>query len=473
MRRFAAVFMVAAVFGGVAWLATAPWDSLAVSRVLHVPGDGTLQDVVNGAQPGNVIQVTAGNYGGPLLISGKSDLEINGHGSTILSGGALEVLVVENSQRITIRNFVLSDGVAYGALVRGTCDQVRIEDCRFTDDGTAGVGILSPATRTWIEKCDFHTLSRDGVRAYSGSSGVVVLKNEMEAIGGIAVSLGYEGGGSGVPDSTIAGNKIASVGNHGIVFAGAGTVVSDNRIEGIVNGNGIAVDNSTATSSATVSGNRISAVGGDGIVLRGNNHLAEKNRIERTGGRGMAITDGTSNTLVGNTVFEPTGPGFVVFGSLHELTGNKVKLVGRQRLRGQRQRPRPDEEQGPGHRGERLLRDRHRLLVRAELRLRHRRLAPLGPLGHGRELVHQEPPAEGEVRSVARVSPVLPAARSLCQNSGPGLLYVEVFAWRANFGASRRRRRPPPIRRRGGGGRVSRPMRGRARLPRQQDSARA
>jgi len=37
----------------------------------------------------------------------------------------------------------------------------------------------------------------------------------------------------------------------------------------------------------------------------------------------------------------------------------------------------------------------------------------------------------------------------------------------------KRRRRPPPIRRRGGGGRVSRPVRGRARLPRRQASARA
>jgi hypothetical protein len=84
--------------------------------VLNVPSRfPTIQQAINAASKGDVIQIAAGTYNETLTVDGKSlTLAGNGSGSTIISGatkeGTVSVITIDHSSEVTIKNLAVQNG---------------------------------------------------------------------------------------------------------------------------------------------------------------------------------------------------------------------------------------------------------------------------------------------------------------------------------------------------------------------------
>jgi hypothetical protein len=299
-------------------------EAEAANTRIRVPQDQpTLQAAIDAAGPGFTISLTPGTYSENVVIAGKTDLRIDGRGS-VLNGGGATALEILDSTMVSLKRLVLSNGTPYALLIRGTSADITISKCEFADAATAGVLVDNPVARVTIEKCEFVGLPGHGIRANPGATELRVVGNEFLDVAGIGIALAYEGGGIGVPNSVIEKNHLASIGQHGVVFGGDGTMVSKNRIEGVTNGWGIAVDDSTSTLGAVIERNRVSGAGGGGIRCLWTGATVTKNRVEDIEWVGL-LAGGADHLLLGNYVSDARTAGIRLTGTGSTAERNKVR----------------------------------------------------------------------------------------------------------------------------------------------------
>ena len=82
-----------------------------------VPADQpTIQQSVDVAQPGDVIDVAGGNYDEAVVIDGKSHLRISGKGNPSVDGSVVNTpFMIQSSTNITLEKLVIQNGVSRGS----------------------------------------------------------------------------------------------------------------------------------------------------------------------------------------------------------------------------------------------------------------------------------------------------------------------------------------------------------------------
>jgi hypothetical protein len=126
---------------------------LLSAGVIHVPTDyGTVQEAIDAAADGDIIEIAAGTYAENLIISGKS-LTLRGAGatSTILDGQMLDG-VIDTDRDLTLQNLTVwrgspSTGVGGGVVCSGT---VTISSCRVISNAAeVGGGVVALAAKVY------------------------------------------------------------------------------------------------------------------------------------------------------------------------------------------------------------------------------------------------------------------------------------------------------------------------------------
>jgi len=305
-------------------LAVAAASTSAFGKTIKVPGDfDNIQEASDEAQSGDTILVKKGVWKGELTIRDATDIRLKGKGKPVLDGdGAKEVLVIANSDKISVSGFVIENAI-YQA--------VAIREC----------------TEVLVTKCVIRNSVRHGL-AVGQSDGIEIGKNTFDNCASDAVNLDLDLTGTPSKNCLVQKNRISGCGENGIHVTGSGHDIIGNRLEGC-GSDGIVIDDSTPSIHVLVSKNRVTGCGWIGIVAYGEGHLIEKNRItdasddgirimgddcdvikNRTAGSGDDGIDveGADNRIEKNRISRPDGDGFDADGDNNEYVGNKVTSAG-------------------------------------------------------------------------------------------------------------------------------------------------
>jgi hypothetical protein len=299
----------------------------ALALTIKVPADhATIQEAVDTAQTGDVIQVAKGTYT-PFVIATKSDLTIKGKGGPVVdgSGGAGAIVTIANSTGIVLDRLVIQNSGERGVLVTDSTDvvirrttvvetdsdairawgsaRVMIDKCRVSDV-SSGVDFsaedASPASvDSVVQKSRFERL---GEVVDLDGSGHRVEKNRITDNDHSAITLDETATGA-----TIAKNKMTNV-DTAIDLRGSGHVVEKNTVKG-ARDEGIVV----VASGCRVEKNKLDGVTDDAIDLEGDDNEIIANKVTNTGDNGIEIAPASG------------GP-FPVTGNLIER--NKIKNSG-------------------------------------------------------------------------------------------------------------------------------------------------
>jgi hypothetical protein len=178
---------------GLIYMLAIPYGAQAGARLVSV--DGSLQDAVDAARPGDTLVLSAKTYTGKvsIAVSGTPDMPITIRGAGIdasVIGGAVEVegayVVLEDfavdvggadddgvnikapAHDISLRRLHLHNGSGYGVRVGTDTSGILIEQCVINNFNAGssdahGVGILT-ATNVTIKNCDIYNNSGDAIQ---------------------------------------------------------------------------------------------------------------------------------------------------------------------------------------------------------------------------------------------------------------------------------------------------------------------
>ena len=315
---------------------------------LKVPAQfPTIQQAVDAAAAGDVVEISAGVYNEQVVVNNKTDLVIRARKKDkvfIDPSNAGVPLTVQASTKITVIGLRVRNSSAEGIRLNTSidvalekcvvqnvpangvfvtsCFPARIEKCTIDAAGTFGVGILSEA----VDVVD--TLIRN-----CGSSGIAVLGDQCSIIDNRIESAGIDGIQLG--DGTIlsrftliSDNEIVNPASRGIRLTATAEncTLIDNTIQNPA-AEGIAV--ADGASAVVLIGNVVKAAQGDGIRLDADGVVARKNKVKKAAGDGVVVTANASDLLLRkNTVLKSAGTGLNVLSGSHVFVRNVVKKSG-------------------------------------------------------------------------------------------------------------------------------------------------
>ena len=263
----------------------------------RAPCYGSIQAAVNDAQPGDTVQVRAGDYVEQVTIAGKNASALSeasritiqadpavSAGSVVLHGAVGQcaqghAIRVQQSRFVTIRGLTITGAGGAGiALGGGTAQNaaIRIERNRIVGNGGAG--------------CD----GGNGIAIAGGNAGTLILNNVIvgNARNGIA-TLDADGGPHTVAQNTIHGNGwngLAATRSHVLLLVN--NAVTGNGTQSGSTGGRVGVRRDTGGLPAATA------------VLR--NNLICGNRLGELAGPVLDVVDGANLTPTGRE-----GPGVV------------------------------------------------------------------------------------------------------------------------------------------------------------------
>lgn len=264
----------------------------AKRSVHHVPKDfATIQEAVDAASSGDIIQVARGVYSGPVLIDGKSGLRLFGRNS-VLQGSQADVgIMVVNSDRIRIQGFIV-DGFHTGIVLNGT-DDSRIHNVETRNN-------VNPT----------HTRSE----AIANHDGLQLIASDNNLITNV---FAHDNGHNGITlkdgssNNILRGNTTNDNGKHPSMVdspAGCGVQISRGGTTG--NNNNTITDSESLRNAfgILVSSARDSFPGSSGNLIEGNEvHLNGRAGIDvRNGSSGNFIidNDATGNAFLDSGTFD-------------------------------------------------------------------------------------------------------------------------------------------------------------------------
>lgn len=322
---------------------------LAAADTLRVPKDhATIQAAIEAAAAGDTVLVSKGEYPGPIVIDGRSDLVLRGAGHPVLDASAVDHgLSILGSTGIQVIGFDVEGAGLAGILVSGSTD-VLVQRCRITGKGS---------------------LSKWPVAALqvAGGSLVSLDRNRAEQV---VVGLRFYGeGGPEATDCTLTRNVVGEVWHAKIELRGSGHHVERNVLQegGDV---GLFLDASDCTvlrNTVRDSSTGIDVFGGDGahfernvvrdtglhglhvsaaatgttllrdtlvtsgstaaLILDASGVIATETRILKATGKGVQLT-GSGCTLTDVRVVKPASHGLELGGDTHIVTGLRVSGAG-------------------------------------------------------------------------------------------------------------------------------------------------
>lgn len=252
-----------------AFLATGALSASA-NGVLHVPGDfDTIQDAVDDADPGDIIQVAAGIYNEQVKIDGMSGLELRGQ-DAVLQGSEDGIgIKIVDSDHVLVQGFIVENYGA-GIVLDGTDDsEIRNVEIRFNDnvdsifDGN-GLDLINSHDNE-ITNVFVHHNGHNGITLKGGSTHNIIKGSKLFNNGINQDVLTFPAG---------CGIQLSRDGNH------ENTII-DNKIVG--NAFGILLSGPNA-------GNP-DAPGAD-------NNTIKKNRVHGNGRSGIDVRDGSSGNMI-------------------------------------------------------------------------------------------------------------------------------------------------------------------------------
>lgn len=263
--------------------------STVSAKVIQVPQQQpTIQDGINAASNGDVVQVSAGTYSEHINFEGKAItvMSVSGPATTIIDGGHNGTVVTFNS------------GEGTGSILAGFTIQNGAATSSSYDGGGVAIDGASPTVRGNIIQnnaaCD------GGAGVYVDFSSAVVEKNVIRNNSQQGCSGGVGGGGVAVVGAasaqiignTIKGNSWSSSSGGGITLFAAGTPTIMNN---------------------TIAANSAGGSGGGIWIVNSTNELIIQNLIAGNsspvgGGIYFLVPDGSAGpVLVNNTIANNLG----------------------------------------------------------------------------------------------------------------------------------------------------------------------
>jgi hypothetical protein len=257
-----------------ALIALAP---LAAAETLRVPKDfDTIQEAVDAAQAGDTILIAKGQHAAPVLIEGRSDLELRGAGHPVLDASAVDTgLSITGSSGIRITGLDVAGAGLAGILVSDSTD-VLVQRCRIT-----GSGSEAPWPQAAIQ--------------VAGGSQVRLERNRAEQV---VVGLRFYGeGGPEATGCTLFRNVVDEVWHAAVELRGSGHVVERNLLRHADVGLFL------EASATTVLRNTIRDVDTGIDVFGGEDAQLERNLVRKAGLQGVHVAAAaTGTTLLHDTI---------------------------------------------------------------------------------------------------------------------------------------------------------------------------
>jgi len=315
----------------------------ALADTLSVPAQfASIGDAVAAAQPGDTINVAAGEYRENVTIN-VADVTLKGSGVCILDARA--------------------GGTDNGAGLIITATGVTISNLTVrhasTDDANDGDGIRSTAFGTTLDKVRVFNSSENGFRAtgngmrvlnslFRGGSSIriegddalvekTVIQNsyrvgiDINGSGAVlrkctVLNISGDGGIRVEGDNTLVeACTVTHTNEAGISVSGLNPAILKNSVSRVNEDDCILVRD--ATTGGNVSGNRCFDSSDDGMELNDCNMVTVSgNKLERIGyGSSVGLyVEGNDNTVSGNSIKDGGGYGFYIRGDTNTLSGNKV-----------------------------------------------------------------------------------------------------------------------------------------------------
>lgn len=260
---------------------------------------GSLQAAINAAGPGTVICMGPGVFQGSLVFQGKSGVTLRGQGTgaTVVAGGAVDGVLVFNSQGLTFQDFMILGGHPTDAYISNS------SNIAFQGVSAAGGGIglhFDNASSGSLTSSTIYSAEADGVLIRHGSS----IQADR--------SLIFNNGGAGV----------SAVGNAGAVTL-SNTVVSHNAGPGVFTGQppcaGLA--GGSLDVPACYLANPQAFISGITLALNATT-------VQDNGSTGVVLFPGTTGTLRGTKVIANRLTGLFAWGATitsqgDEFSGNE------------------------------------------------------------------------------------------------------------------------------------------------------
>ncbi len=244
------VLTLGIVLGFPLWPTLGVVDSASAASVLHVPRDfSTIQAAVNGASPGDIIQVRRGTYAENVLVT-TPEINLHALGATLdgigLGGNGIHVV---NTDGVVIMGFVV-ENYENGIVLQNTNDSVvHLNELRNNVSPPMGLltrnGILlNNAHDNLITNNSIHDNGHNGITLLGESSSNTfransVVNNGTQVVGGF-FGCGIQTGGPNNDNNVIVANRFLgdATGGQGwgiqIGSGGesSGNVIRQNRVRG-------------------------------------------------------------------------------------------------------------------------------------------------------------------------------------------------------------------------------------------------
>jgi hypothetical protein len=296
-----ALFVAAS--GAVAAIGCIPPGTYTLAPCTETAAPGDLQAKINAAGSGAVICMDAGVFRGSVLFQGKSGVTLRGQGqkSTVITGGAVDGLLVFNSQNLTFQDFTLSGGHPTDAYVSNS-QNVALQGVA-AEGGGIGVHFDASSTGT-ITSSLIHNVETDGLLLRNGSAVRV------------DHSLIFDNAGAGV----------SAVG-------GAGTITLDTSIISHNGGPGVFVGQ---VPCAPLPGGRLDVpscyFGNPQAFVSGIHVTLNATVVQESGSTGVVLFPGTTAAFTGNHITNNRLTGVFVWGATlssqgDEFAGNEEHAV--------------------------------------------------------------------------------------------------------------------------------------------------
>ncbi|MCB2222757.1 MAG: right-handed parallel beta-helix repeat-containing protein [Actinobacteria bacterium] len=281
------------------------------------PGEaGGLPPLVEGAAPGAVIDLEAGEYllDGTLRLGKAITLRGAGSGDTVLvGGGSGPVVTVEGGGPVVLSGMTIRNDTGIRLPVVSvigatfSLSDVVVTGGRSAEDGAGGRGIeVSGSSDGRLD--DTVVTGNDGAAMIAIDGAALLLTGcELSGNGGGGLAL-FDTSTAGVSASEISGN-----GSIGLRVRGSARVeVEDAAIElGTETGVEVAEE-----AEATVTASRVSGNGAHGFYLGGDAVLTlDRSVVEGNAKRGIQAIDRSSVSGSGSVVRENGGMGLILFDS--------------------------------------------------------------------------------------------------------------------------------------------------------------
>lgn len=302
------------------------------AALLKVPGD-EYPDIVTAAaaaKDGDTILVSAGTYGGDILLENVAGVTLRGKGDVVVDGAGLGVAIYGlGCENLTVEEITFT-GCAKSAVCFEDCAGLRFRK-NVVLDACEGL-ITMNCDDMRVERNTFRDLQGSGV-IDRDSARALIQKNDLHDLGGIGIYTTQEEE-NGVHGARILKNRIARCTSWGTYSYGLGNSLEKNRIEACLSG--IFMDDSSTNTGARVRSNVVSDCQ-EGIMLRGLAMLAERNRVS---GSGSGITirsvpwltvnggSGTASTVKSNRMTGIGGISILLEGHEHHAESNSITDAG-------------------------------------------------------------------------------------------------------------------------------------------------